>query len=106
MKTTIPVGDGQWAEVEADQVTRDQQADLARQEQARQDAFIEEAGTLTERLMKYDTFHCTEHRLTKEHRAFAAALYCINLRETYPGGPEEFDQLAEDALKYWQANTK
>ena len=67
-------------------------------------AFIEEAGTLTERLMAYDVMYLKDFGLTKEHRAFAAALYCVNLRETYPDGPAAFDAIASEAAAYYDEN--
>ena len=85
-------------------------ADAKKQEQAREQQFIREAATLTERLMKFDRLYITESNLSKEHRAFAAALYCINLRETYPGkdgntpDPEEFDRIAKMAADYYDAH--
>ena len=85
-------------------------ADDNKQEAARQKQFIKEAATLTERLLQFDRLHVIENNLSKEHRAFAAALYCINLRETYPGqdgetpSPADFDKIAQKAAEYYDAN--
>ena len=79
-------------------------ADQLRQAAALQQAFIDDAGTLTEKLMQFDVIYIKDYGLTKEHRAFAAALYCVNLRETYPDGPEAFDLIAAAAGDYYDEN--
>ena len=108
-KTKIPDGRGGWTELEG-QVLPGASADTAKQEKARKQQFIDEAATLTELLVKFDQPIITERGWSKEHRAFAAALYCINLRETFPGedektpDPEAFDALAKMAADYYDAN--
>jgi len=85
------------------------QADTDKQKESQSKQFIREAAGITERLMDFDRLLITEQGLTKEHRAFAAALYCVNLRETYPGvsgdpSPAEFDIIAAAAAKYYDEN--
>jgi len=81
-------------------------------DQARQQQFITDSAGLTERLLKFDRLYIVEQGLSKEHRAFAAALYCINLRETYPGAdgktpdPESFDAVAKMAAEYYDTQTR
>lgn len=85
-------------------------ADTAKQEAAQKQQFIKEAATLTERLLQFDRLYIIENNLSKEHRAFAAALYCVNLRETYPNedgtgpDPDAFDRIAQQAAEYYDAN--
>lgn len=79
-------------------------ADISKQTAALEQAFVNEAGALTERLIKFDNLYCQEHGLSKEQRVFAAALYCINLRESYPDGKESFDSIAASAADYYDKN--
>ena len=99
----IPDGKGGWIKAQGE-VHSGAAADKARQDAALKAAFIDEAGTLTERIMKFDVIYIKDLGLSKEHRAFAAALYCVNLRETYPDGPEAFDAVAAEAAAYYDAN--
>lgn len=107
----IPDGKGGWKEIEGE-LLPGARADVEKQEKARQQQFIAEAAGLTERLLKFDRMYVAEQGLTKEHRAFAAALYCINLRETYPDAagkkpdPEAFDVIAKMAADYYDSETK
>jgi hypothetical protein len=104
-KSTVRVPDGAGGWVEAEGTVHPGSAvDTAKQAAAITRAFIDEAGTLTERLLQYDAMYLREMGLTKEHRAFAAALYCVNLRETYPDGPEAFDAVAASAAAYYDEN--
>jgi hypothetical protein len=102
-KIEVPDGKGGWVKAEG-AVHTGAAADKAKQEAAMKAAFIDEAGTLTERIMKFDVIYIKDFGLSKEHRAFAAALYCVNLRETYPDGPEAFDAIAAEAGAYYDAN--
>lgn len=102
-KVPFPDGRGGWTEQEM-VVRTGAQTDTTKRQEALGQAFIEEAGTLTEKLMQFDVVYIKDHGLAKEHRAFAAALYCVNLRETYPDGPEAFDTVAEAAAKYYDEN--
>lgn len=106
--TRIPDGKGGWTELEGE-LLPGAKADATKQQAALQKQFIDEAVEITERLAKFDRVLLTERGLTKEHRAFAAALYCINLRESYPGAdgkpnPEAFDAIAKMAADYYDAN--
>lgn len=102
-KIDVPDGKGGWVKAEG-VVHAGAAADKAKQEASMKAAFIDEAGTLTERIMKFDVIYIKDFGLSKEHRAFAAALYCVNLRETYPDGPEAFDAIAAEAGAYYDAN--
>jgi hypothetical protein len=107
-KTKIPDGKGGWTEIEGE-LLPGATADAPRQEEARKQQFIKDAGEVTERLVQFDRTLLRERGLTKEHRAFAAALYCVNLRETYPGedgkpDPAAFDVIAKMAADYYDAN--
>lgn len=99
----VPDGRGGWTETTGT-VHDGGSANKDKQAVAMNKTFIEEAGTLTEKIMQFDKIYLTDLGLTKEHRAFAAALYCINLRETYPDGPEAFDQVAAAANTYYDEN--
>ena len=99
----MPDGKGGWVKAEGE-VHEGASADELRQAEALKQAFIHEAGTLTERIMKFDVVYINDWGLSKEHRAFAAALYCINLRESYPDGPDAFDQVAAEAQSYYDEN--
>lgn len=104
----IPDGKGGWQEIEGE-VLPGATANTIKQEEARGDQFIIEAAGITERLLKFDRMLVMENGLTKEHRAFAAALYCVNLRETYPGAdgktpdPTAFDAIAQAAAAYYDS---
>lgn len=101
----IPVPDGRGGWVEQEMVVQTGAAVDPKKQQAMQSqAFIEEAGRLTEQLLRFDVVYIKDYGLEKEHRAFAAALYCVNLRETYPDGPEAFDAIAEAAAQYYDDN--
>ena len=107
--TRIPDGRGGWAEIEGE-LLPGAVANTQKQEAARQQQFIFEAAAITDLLVKFDQPIITERGLTKEHRVFAAALYCINLRETYPGAdgkpdPAAFDAISKQAWDYYDANT-
>lgn len=65
---------------------------------------IERAGLLTERLIQYGIAHCKEQGLSPDELVFAAALYTINLRETFPHGKAVFDAIAKKAAEYWDSN--
>lgn len=101
--TKVPDGRGGWVEEEVE-VRAGAKADPAKLQAAQARTFIDEAATLTERLLNLDMIYLREKGLTKEHRAFAAALYCINLRETYPDGADAFDAIAADAAQYYDDN--
>lgn len=109
-KTRIPDGKGGWTEIEGEVLPGAGVADLKKQEEALKKQFIEEAAEITELLVKFDMPLLKERGLTKQHRAFAAALYCINLRESYPGedgktpDPEAFDAISKMAADYYDAN--
>lgn len=47
-----------------------------------------------------------EHRLSREHLVFALASLCIEVREGYPDGAEEFDRIAAEAQKHYEASKK
>ena len=64
---------------------------------------IEHAEQIARRLQQYDTVYLRDFSLPKQVRVFAAALYCVALRETYPGGKSEFDRLASEAAKHYDA---
>jgi hypothetical protein len=107
----IPDGKGGWKEIEGEVISgANPNADTARQREAMEKQFISEAAGVTEMLAKFDRPLLKERGLTKQHRAFAAALYCVNLRETYPGedgvtpDPEAFDALAKMAADYYDAH--
>jgi hypothetical protein len=108
-KTKIPDGQGGWTEVEGE-VLPGAVADGKKQEEALKQQFIAEAASVTERLLQFDRILIMEKGLTKKHRAFAAALYCINLRETYPGSDEKtpdsdaFDAISKMAADYYDEN--
>jgi hypothetical protein len=107
-KTQIPDGKGGWKEIEGE-LLPGATADAKKQADALQQQFISESAEITEKLVMFDRALLKERGLTKEHRAFAAALYCINLRETFPGSdgkpdPVAFDAMAKMAADYYDAN--
>lgn len=102
-KIDLPDGKGGWVKAEG-VVHTGATSDQAKQEAALKAAFIDEAGMLTERIMQFDVIYIKDLGLSKEHRAFAAALYCVNLRETYPDGPQAFDAIAAEAGAYYDDN--
>ena len=107
-KTKIPDGHGGWMELEGE-VLPGATADNKKQEEGLQQQFILEAAAITARMLKFDVMLIKEDNLTKEHRAFAAALYCVNLRETYPSAdgtkpdPEAFDAISKMAADYYDS---
>ena len=110
-KTKVPDGKGGWTEIEGE-LLPGATADAKKQEAALRKQFIEDAAAITERMLQFDRILIIERGLSKEHRAFAAALYCINLRETYPGAdgktpdPLAFDAIAKMAADYYDAGSK
>jgi hypothetical protein len=100
---SVPDGRGGWTTQEME-VQPGGKLDAVKAQAAQAKVFIDEAGLLTEQLLKFDVMYVKDHSLSKEHRAFAAALYCVNLRETYPDGPDAFDKIAEGAAKYYDDN--
>lgn len=108
-KVRLPDGKGGWKDLEG-QLLPGAKADAAKQEEALRQRFINDAAELTERLLQFDRAYLVEKGLSKEHRAFAAALYCVNLRETYPSDdgkspdPGAFDDIARMAAEYYDAN--
>jgi len=107
-KVKIPDGKGGWVELEGE-VLPGASVDVQKQAEALRKQFIVDAAALTVQLVKWDKQYLTDMGLGKEHRAFAAALYCLNLRETYPGvdgkpDPEAFDVFAQMAADYYDAN--
>lgn len=108
--TKIPDGKGGWTTIEGE-LLPGATADAKKQEEALRLQFINEAAEITERLVQFDRILLKERGLTKQHRAFAAALYCVNLRESYPGDdgkpdPQAFDAIAKMAADYYDANSK
>lgn len=99
----MPDGTGGWTSQNMD-VVGGGKADPAKLAQAQARAFADEAAQLTERLLQFDKIYLRERSLTKEHRVFAAALYCVSLREHYPDGADAFDAIAADAAKYYDDN--
>lgn len=99
----VPDGKGGWIQQEVD-VHEGKGVDKTKQSAAQAQAFIDEAGALVEKLTQYHVMYAKDHGLTKEHVAWAAALYCVNLRESYPDGPEAFDTLSAAASKYYDEN--
>jgi len=65
---------------------------------------IERSGRLTERLTQYAMSYCKEQNFTPQELVFAAALYVVNLRETYPDGKPAFDDIAAKAAEYFDKN--
>lgn len=66
-----------------------------------------EAAEAVEPAMKTLTVMFTERGLAPDQVVFALALLTINFREQMPerhGGKEEFDRVAHEAHKYYQAN--
>jgi hypothetical protein len=108
-KIKVPDGRGGWTELEGE-LLPGQSADSKKQEDSLRQQFILDAAEITERLVKFDQMLLIERGLSKEHRAFAAALYCVNLRESYPGAdgktpdPAAFDTIAKMAADYYDAN--
>jgi hypothetical protein len=64
------------------------------------------AEEIVTRLRQYDRLYLSEYGLSKEVRVFAAALYCVSLRETYPDGVTAFDKIAADAANYYDTKKK
>lgn len=104
MKTKIPDGKGGFVEIEGEEFKPQGKVDASKRQQIDQQVFIDEAGALTESILKFDTALIKEQGLSKEHRVFAAALYCVNLRDTYPDGTEAFDAIATAAADYYEKN--
>jgi gentisate 1,2-dioxygenase len=108
--TKIPDGKGGWTTIEGE-LLPGATADAEKQRAALHAQFIKDAASITESLVKFDYQLIKEGGLKKEHRAFAAALYCINLRETYPGAdgktpdPGAFDVIAEMAADYYDTHS-
>lgn len=102
-KVRVPDGRGGWTDVDGE-VQKGHQASADKQEEALKNQFYAEAGELTERLLQFDDMYLRDKGLTKEHRVFAASLYCVNLREGYPDGPAAFDAIASAAAAYYDAN--
>lgn len=102
-KVRVPDGKGGWVEMEGE-IHKGGKLDQEKQAAALQQQFYNESGGLTERLHKFAQLHCSENGLEKEHMVFAAALFTINLRQQYPGGPEAFDKVAEAAWEYYEKN--
>lgn len=100
---SVPDGKGGWVAQDMDVVTG-AKADPSKAAQAQAKAFADEAAQLTERILQFDRIYLRERALTKEHRVFAAALYCVSLRESYPDGPDAFDAIAADAAAYFDKN--
>ena len=109
-KIKIPDGKGGWTELEGEVSPVANKVNPSKQDAALKAQFINEAAEITERLLQCDRSLILDKGLTKEHRAFAAALYCVNLRETYPGkddvtvDPAGFDAIAQMAAEYYDAN--
>jgi len=107
-KTKIPDGRGGWTVLEGE-VLPGAPVNLDKQAAARHQQFIDESAEITDLLLRYDMQLLRDKGLTKEHRAFAAALYCVNLRETYPGADEKvadpaaFDVIAKMAADYYDS---
>lgn len=110
-KMMVPDGKGGWTSTTVDSVISGAKADTDKQAAALKQTFINEAGRLTEQLLAFDRAYIMDNNLTAEHRMFAAALYCINLRETYRDetgklAPEKFDAVAKAAADYYDEQTR
>jgi hypothetical protein len=103
--TKIPDGNGGWLEVEGDAVVG-MEADGTKQADAMSKQWFEEAGGLVEYLWKQGRLYQGENGLNEEQVAFAVALLSINVRQTFPKGPEAFDALNTAAWDYFAEATK
>lgn len=65
----------------------------------------ERATGLTERLITYAQALAKEQSMAPEELVFGAALYLVNLRETYPAGKTAFDAITASAADYYDANS-
>ena len=98
--TKIPDGKGGWIEVEGDAL-EGKKADLEKQQRALEEQFYKDASAMTEYFWKIGRLYQTENGLDPAHVAFAVSLLCINVRETYPKGKEEFDRISGTAADYF-----
>lgn len=63
--------------------------------------FVKAAEGLAKYAFGVMRLYCMEHKLSRAHLVDAIASLCIEIRDSYPEGPEEFDRLAEVAqLRY------
>ena len=98
--TKVPDGKGGWREEEGE-ATEGRAVNGERQEAALRQQFYREAGALTETFWKVGRLGKQEANLTDEQVAFAVALLCVNVRETFPNGKERFDAIAAEAAAYY-----
>ena len=101
VRTKVPDGKGGWAEVEGEAVAGGA-VDLEKQRKALREEFYAGAGGLTEQFWKYGRLHAQESNLSDDQIAFAIALLCVNVRETFPAGTAKFDALSAEAETYFE----
>lgn len=100
MKAKYPDGKGGWTEIEGEKMDG-MKADEKDVEKSLAQTQLKDIGDLVEKFWQYGRVFQQERNLSNEDIAFAVALLCCNVRETFPGGKEKFDQVAADAADYY-----
>jgi acetylornithine/succinyldiaminopimelate/putrescine aminotransferase len=67
---------------------------------------VEEAATMTEKLIDYINKYAKRQGLSMEQVVFATALVTINMRQTCPNGKDWFDECAASAWDYYTKATQ
>ena len=102
---SVPDGKGGWTQVEGEKVGG-RVADEKKQQKALEDQFYVDCEGLIGWLWKQGRLYQQENGLKDEHVAFAVALLCVNVRETFPKGKAEFDKISASAADYFDSATQ
>jgi hypothetical protein len=109
----LPDGQGGWKMVAADAVSTSgpHSADTAKRSEAEQAIFMKAVTDHMNRVIQVEQQFAKDMGLTREQRGAAAALYAINIRNTYPSAngkpaPTEFDTLAAAMQDIYDAEVK
>jgi hypothetical protein len=102
VKTKVPDGKGGWQEVVGEE-NPGGSADAGRQALALHQQMELEGAEFADWLGKVGQLRQREKELSPEQAVFGVALLCINMRERFPGGKEQFDAIATAAADYYDA---
>jgi hypothetical protein len=102
---SVPDGNGGWSQMEGEKVDG-RKADEVKQQKALEEQFYLDCEGMIGWFWKQGRLYQQENGLKEEHVAFALALLCINVRETYPKGKAEFDKISASAADYFDAAAK
>jgi hypothetical protein len=103
----IPDGKGGWTTTPAEETpgqTQDPKKVEKSMAEAQEKDFFIRVGTFTEHLNQVVKIYGKEYNLTAAEMAAGIFLENCNIRETYPGGHKEHDEICEAVATWFEHN--